>query len=154
MDRGAWFVVELTCPCSPADALSRVLDLRQHSRVIPLTTVSPALSFEELQVGSEFVARTALGSVGFDDVMTIDELDPRDGDVLGVRIAKHGRAIRGSIHLTAEASPQGSVITWNQLVRLPWLPGFVQPLAARVLKIGYETVLKRLLAEPGTAHTA
>ncbi|GAA4898541.1 hypothetical protein GCM10025789_15610 [Tessaracoccus lubricantis] len=143
----ASFTVEIACTCPPREALRRVLDLRQHSRIIPFTSVSPALTLDELAPGAEFIARTAVGPVGFDDVMRVDELTQgADFSAARVRISKHGRAIRGTILLTVMPIRDGSLVTWHQQVRLPWLPGFLQPLAARVIRAGYQAVLRKLLA--------
>lgn len=144
MQARAWFVVEVPADCAPAEALRRVLDLRAHSRLIPLTTVTPALSARELAVGSRFVGRTAVGPVGFDDPMRIEELSfLPDAEA---RISKQGRVIRGDVRVRATPSPTGSLVRWEQSVHLPWLPGLLQPMAARALQFGYRRVLVRLLA--------
>lgn len=147
MGQPASFTVEIACPCPPPEALRRVLDLHQHTRIIPLTVVAPALTLDDLVPGSQFVARTALGPVGFDDVMRVDELTlGEEIPSARVGISKHGRAIRGTIVLTVMPTGDGSLVTWRQQVRLPWLPGVLQPLAARVLRVGYRAVLRKLLA--------
>lgn len=143
MSRHAGFVVELPTDLSPEDALRRVLDLRAHDRIIPFTRVTPAMPADALTVGTRFVARTSLGPVGFDDPMRIEVLSfvPASASIV-----KLGRAIRGVVSMHATASARGSVVQWEQSVHLPWLPGFLQPVAARVLETGYRRVLLRLLA--------
>lgn len=146
----ASFTVEIRCSQPPAEAIGRILDLRQHSRVIPLTTVTPSVAAKSLAVGSRLVARTGLGRLGFDDVMLVEELSfGADGSAAGARISKHGRAIRGAIHLSVAPTPDGSLVRWHQEVRLPWLARALQPLAARVLKLGYRAVLGTLLSGGG-----
>lgn len=142
--KGAAFTVGLQCDCSPGDALRRVLDLRAHTRLIPLTTVTPAVAADDLHPGFRFVARTGVGPVAFDDVMVVEEIDETSA-----RIVKQGRAIRGFIHLRVEPVPGGSAVRWHQEVRLPWLPGILQPAVARVLRLGYRQVLRRLLDQGG-----
>lgn len=139
----AHFTVELPAACPPDQALRRLLDLRAHDRLIPLTRVNPAVSAEELTVGSRFVGRTGVGRFGFDDHMRIEALG---FEPAAATIVKRGRVIRGVVHASAEPSATGSVVRWEQSVHLPWLPGFVQPTAARVLRAGYRRVLARLLA--------
>ncbi|MHA6523620.1 SRPBCC family protein [Tessaracoccus sp. G1721] len=139
----ARFVVEVAADCPPSEALRRVLDLRAHNRLIPLTRVSPAVSADELAVGSRFVGRTAVGRFGFDDPMRLESLTFEPADAI---IVKLGRAIRGDVRVTATPSATGSVVRWEQSVHLPWLPGFLQPTAALVLRAGYRRVLSRLLA--------
>ena len=137
---GGVFTVDLRCDCPPGEALRRVLDLRAHTRLIPLTTVTPAVAANQLQPGFRFVARTGVGPLAFDDVMVVEEID-----AASARIAKQGRIIQGSIALGVTAEPGGSAVRWQQQVRLPWLPSFLQPAAACLLRFGYRRVLKRLL---------
>lgn len=139
----AQFTVELPAACPPDEALRRLLDLRAHDRLIPLTRVTPAVSADELVVGSRFVGRTAVGRFGFNDHMRIEALT---FDPAAAAIAKRGRVIRGVVQVTATPSETGSAVRWEQTVHLPWLPGFLQSTAARVLRVGYRRVLARLLA--------
>ena len=139
----AGFVVELTADCAPGEALRRLLDLRAHSRLIPLTRVSPAVSADELTAGSRFVGRTAVGRFGFDDAMRIEALSFAPD--AAATIVKLGRVIRGVVQVTAVPTDTGSGVRWEQSVHLPWLPGVLQPAAARVLRVGYRRVLARLL---------
>lgn len=139
----ARFTVELHADCAPDEALRRLLDLRAHNRHIPFTRVTPAVSADELAPGARFVGRTAVGRFGFNDHMRIEALT---FDPAAATIAKRGRVIRGVVQVTATPSATGSVVRWEQSVHLPWLPGFFQPTAARVLRVGYRRVLARLLA--------
>ncbi len=139
----ARFVVELPAECTPDEALRRLLDLRAHNRHIPLTRVTPAVSADELTPGFRFTGRTAVGPFGFDDPMRIETISFTPA---AATIAKLGRAIRGDVRVRATPSATGSVVRWEQSVHLPWLPGFLQPTAARVLRSGYRRVLARLLA--------
>jgi len=139
----ARFTVELQADCAPDEALRRLLDLRAHNRHIPFTRVTPAVPADELTPGSRFVGRTAVGRFGFNDHMRIEALT---FDPAAATIAKRGRVIRGVVQVTATPSATGSAVRWEQTVHLPWLPGFLQPTAARVLRVGYRRVLARLLA--------
>ena len=145
-EQDASFTVELATPLTPDAALARVLDLRVHDRVIPFTRVRPAVSAEELRPGSVFVARTGIGPIAFDDPMMIEQLGAYgDAGGTGAVIVKQGRALQGKVNLQITPDAAGSQVHWHQDVRLPWLPGIVQPLAARLLKLGYRRVLTRLL---------
>src|SRR6478609_11154301 len=76
-DPMADFEVHLDSPLSAPEAWRRILDLRAHTAVIPLTTVTgAALSAAELGPGSRFVARTGLGPIGFDDTMVVESIVP------------------------------------------------------------------------------
>lgn len=143
MPRHTGFVIEVPIDLPPDEALRRVLDLRAHDRIIPLTRVSPAMRAEELSVGRRFVARTSLGPVGFDDPMRIEKLS---FEPAAATIVKLGRVIRGVVTVRVVPSGIGGVVRWKQTVQLPWLPVILQPVAARVLRVGYRGVLRRLLA--------
>ncbi|MBB1510416.1 hypothetical protein [Tessaracoccus sp. MC1756] len=140
------FTVTLHADCPPPEALSRVLDLRAHSRVIPFTTLTPAPSFAELEPGARFVARTAIGPFGFDDPMVVEHLDAGPGRC-SARLRKQGRAIRGLIRVECLPDDGGATVIWRQAVHLPWWPRRLHWLAVPVLRAGYRRVLRRLLAE-------
>jgi len=143
MNRHAGFVVELRTDLPPDEALRRVLDLRAHDRIIPLTRVTPAMPAGALTAGTRFVARTSLGPVGFDDPMRIEKLSFVPASAT---IVKLGRVIRGVVSVEVTSSAGACLVRWSQSVDLPWLPGVLQSAAARVLKAGYRRVLQRLLS--------
>lgn len=141
------FTVTFDTPLAPEDALRRILDLRQHDRIIPLTRVTPAVRAEALTSGTEFVARTGIGWLGFDDVMRVEKMTLGDDQPqAGATITKHARVIRGTIRLSITATTSGSHVHWHQTVQLPWLPRFAQSPAARVIRLGYRQVLSQLVA--------
>lgn len=140
------FTVRLQAQCPADQALSRVLDLRAHSQVIPLTTLTPAPAFSDLTPGFRFVARTALGPLGFDDPMVVEHIGTVPGRA-AARLRKEGRAIRGRIRVDCrDTDGGGSALTWQQEVHLPWWPRSLHWMATPVLKIGYRRVLRQLLA--------
>ena len=110
----AHFTVELPAACPPDQALRRLLDLRAHDRLIPLTRVNPAVSAEELTVGSRFVGRTGVGRFGFDDHMRIEALG---FEPAAATIVKRGRVIRGVVHASAEPSAR------CRMMALDWASG-------------------------------
>ncbi len=145
----ARFTIHLTPPVSPAVAFDRVLDLRAHSEVIPLTTLSGEhLRAAELEVGSRFTARTAVGPVGFDDVMVVDAVThpDRSSDGRGsARLHKEGRLVHGTIDLEVTPRPGGSIVLWRQEIRVTGVPALLDPVVALVARGAYGTTLKRLL---------
>ncbi len=144
----ASFTVNLTTPVTPDEAFRRVLDLRAHNRVIPLTRVSPAVPASDLLPGFGFVARTGIGVLGFDDPMRVEAVEVRGPyGPASVVIVKEGPVIQGRIRLQITPLSAGSRLGWHQEVVLPWLPGFLQAPAAQVLRAGYRRVLSRLLSE-------
>lgn len=143
------FRVELTSELSPAEAFDRLLDLDAHSAVIPFTTLT---HHPPLRVGSTFVARTAVGPLGFDDPMMITEYaepgaSPGHSASPGhVVFRKTGRWIVGHIVLTVAAAPAGrSQISWQQDIKIGVLPAFLDPVVSRVARLAYATGLRRLL---------
>ncbi len=110
------FEVHLDPPLPAPEAWSRILDLRAHTAVIPLTTVTgDAMVANELVDGSRFVARTGLGPVGFDDVMVVEAIVPPTPTSAGrARIRKEGKVVRGVIDLTVTPTAAGSAVVWSQ----------------------------------------
>lgn len=144
----AHFDVRILSPLPADEAWARILDLNAHSAVIPLTTLTgDTLYAAGLVPGSRFVARTALGPVGFDDRMVVDEItQPTERDGASARIRKEGRAIRGIIHLTVTPVADGSRVEWSQDISVRGVPRALDPVVARVAWAAYGSTLRRLLA--------
>jgi hypothetical protein len=143
----ASFTVHLDSTLPAPEAWRRVLDLDAHTAVIPLTTVTgEAMSAEELVPGSRFVARTAVGPVGFDDVMLVESITQPDADQAGTAwIQKEGSVVRGSIDLRITPAGAGSTVEWSQQIGVLGVPRFLDPVVARVAKAAYGSTLRRLL---------
>lgn len=146
----ARFEIRIDSPLSALDAWARILDLRAHSAVIPLTTVTgDTLDAARLTPGSRFSAQTRLGPVGFDDPMVFDEVrQPIDNTPGYARISKHGNLVHGGIELTVTPNDGGSVVVWRQNIAVRYLPAFVDPLTALVGKAAYGATVRKLLARP------
>ncbi|HET8987463.1 MAG TPA: SRPBCC family protein [Humibacillus sp.] len=143
----AAFDVHLDTDLPAAEAWRRVLDLRAHSEVIPLTTMTgDQLEAAALVSGSRFVARTALGPVGFDDVMVVDSIEqPTDGSGAWARIHKEGKLIHGTIDVTVTPRGSGSTVDWAQQIRVRGVPSVADPMVARVARTAYGRALAELL---------
>ncbi|GAB4098310.1 SRPBCC family protein [Sinomonas halotolerans] len=141
------FGITLTTPLPPAEAWDRVLDLRAHGRVAPLTRLTEgADGARDLRPGHRFVARTAVGPVGFDDVMTVAEVAPPASGAPGrARIVKSGQVIRGEVRLTVSAHDGGSSVRWEQDFALGRLGGPLGRLAAAAARLAYGRALRALL---------
>ena len=142
------FAITLDSPLPASAAWERVLDLRAHSRVAPLTRMtSGAVAARDLLVGHRFVARTGLGPWGFDDVMTVAEIAPPTAGAPGhTRIVKSGRVIRGQVVVTVTPHDGGSSVRWEQDFALGRLGGPLGRLAAGGARFAYGNALRRLLA--------
>jgi len=142
------FEVRLDPPLSAPEAWKRVLDLRAHTAVIPLTTVTgDAMVASELVGGSRFVARTGLGPVGFDDVMVVDSIAaPTVSSAGRARIRKEGKVVRGLIDLVVTPTDRGSSVRWTQHIRVRGVPAILDPVVSRIARAAYGSTLRRLLA--------
>lgn len=140
------FVIRLSTPLDAAVAFDRLVDWDRHSAAIPLTT----LTYEGVaRVGQRFVARTAVGPLGFDDVMVVELLRRPTGELPGVvEVSKHGRVLGGTVHWTVTPTPGGSEIEWRQQLVVRWLPRLLDPLVAAIGKVAYGMGVRRLLGTP------
>ncbi|GAA2159804.1 carbon monoxide dehydrogenase subunit G [Humibacillus xanthopallidus] len=143
----AAFDVHLETDLPPAEAWRRVLDLRAHSEVIPLTTVTgDQFEAASLVPGSRFVARTALGPLGFDDIMVVDSIEqPAQGSGAQARIHKEGKLIRGTIDFRVTPTTSGSTVDWVQQISVRGVPRVADPVVARVARTAYGKALVELL---------
>ena len=147
MSAMAAFDVHLDTDLPAAEAWRRVLDLRAHSEVTPLTTVTgEQLEAAALVPGSRFVGRTALGPVGFDDVMVVDSIEqPTAGSGGRTRIHKEGTVIRGTIDLRVTPLGSASTVDWSQQISVRWVPRAADPVVARLARTAYRRALVKLL---------
>lgn len=160
--RFGWARFELTLqvPLSPEETWARIVDVTAHGRVVPFTTgVGPAPV--DVVTGSRLIARTALGPIGFDDVMTVSSCEParyvqfvKVGKVLGGRIAVEWASVDG-------AWGESTHVRWQQTVEFPWarrLPNALARTAAAIgapaLALGYRHYLPRVLAVGGFGEEA
>jgi len=143
----AAFDVHLDTDLPAAEAWRRVLDLRAHSEVIPLTTVTgDHLEAAALVRGSRFVARTAVGPLGFDDVMVVDSIDqPTEASGGRARIHKEGKLIHGTIDFRVTPHGSSSSVDWSQQIRVRWVPRVADPVVARLARTAYGKALAELL---------
>jgi hypothetical protein len=118
--------------------------------VIPLTTISGDAIERGLDVGSTFVARTGLGSIGFDDTMRLDALTPPRGATPGhAHITKLGSVVTGDIDLTVTPTVHGSAVHWRQRNGIRGVPGVAEPVLARVARDAYRRSVVALLRLAG-----
>jgi hypothetical protein len=145
------FEITITTRLSPREAWARVLDLRGHDRFIPFTRITQGLATaSELHPGHLFTARTAVGPVGFDDVMTVESITPPTGSAPGkARIVKGGPLVLGAVDLTVSAHDGGSTVRWSQDVGVARLGRAGSWAAAAVAPLLYRPLLKRLLRHGG-----
>lgn len=132
-----------TAPAAAAwDAVS---DLAEHSRHVPLTTVR--VPDGGLVLGSEVVARTGVGPLGFADRMLVTGIEPGKR----LRLVKTGLWLRGWAEITVEPDGDGSRVLWMEELWLPGLRLLTRPLGDRLGPVLFAPVVEALLA--GATHT-
>jgi len=123
--------VRYVTPLSRDAAFDAVTDWRRHR--VPLTRITVT------DVG--FTARTAVGPLGFDDPMEVTLWDPPRRVVL----RKLGRVITGEATIEVVAEGTGSVVTWDEDVRVIGVPRLADPVLRVALRGMISLVLRRLL---------
>ncbi len=144
----AEFVLTVSSSRPAAVQFAHLVDWDAHSAAIPLTRLRHD---GRPRRGQEFVARTGLGPLGFDDPMRVELYRPPAGDAPGdlpgvVEIAKSGPVVGGRVRWTVTPVAGGSVVEWHQLLSIPWLPRWADPLVGVVGRLAYSAGLRRLAA--------
>ena len=144
----ATFEVHIDSDLPAPEAWRRLLDLRAHSAVIPLTRLSgEVLDAARLVDGTRFVARTGVGPLAFDDAMIVESIVPPTRHSAGnVRIRKRGKVVRGRIELRVAPTATGCSVHWSQRIGVLGVPGRLGPVVSRVARAAYGRVLRQLLA--------
>jgi hypothetical protein len=138
------FEVVRRTPLSAVEAWRRVTDWERHGDFAPLTRV--AVEPDEGNGRVTFVARTALGPVGFDDVMVVTYCRPPSGTEPGVaRIVKQGKVVLGWAVLTVSPVDSGSEVRWHEEARLRWTRGPLVAVINRAVALGFGRMLDGLL---------
>ena len=123
------FTVIRHTPLVPEVAWSAVADLAQQTRDVPLTTMEVPPG--GLVLGSEVVAWTRLGPLGFADRMLLTGLEPGRR----LRFVKTGRVLRGWADIVVDADPDapgGARVTWTEELWLRGLRRLTSPVGDRL----------------------
>lgn len=149
----ATFTIKKHSPLDASTTFAQLLNWDAHSKAIPFTTLHHE---GEPRVGQVFNARTAIGPLGFDDIMEITHMSApagnQPGDAPGeVSIVKKGSLIKGSVTMTITPSTQGAEVLWEQDLQISWIPRFFDPVIAFLGKQAYGQGIKSIL-KPGTHH--
>lgn len=135
------FTLRLHRPEAPEAVWARLWDLDRHSASIPLTAVTSA-NGDPLRLDARFTGRTALGRLGFDDVMVVRAWDPPRHAV----VEKVGRWLTGRVTVDLVSDGDGTVVVWQQSFGARWVPGRLAALAAPLVRRGYAASLRRILS--------
>jgi carbon monoxide dehydrogenase subunit G len=144
----ATFEVHVDSDLPAPEAWRRLLDLRAHTAVIPLTTLAgDVLEADQLVDGSRFVARTGIGPLAVNDAMVVESIVPPTSRSAGtVRIRKRGKVVRGRIELRVVPTATGSRVHWSQRIGVRGVPRLLDPAVSRVARRAYGRALRQLLA--------
>ena len=97
------------------------------------------------------VARTAIGPIGFDDVMTVTYSRPPSDSRPGVaRIVKQGKVVLGWAVVTVTPLESGSEVSWHEEARLRWTRWPVVGLVDRVAAHRFGRLVDGLLDDGGS----
>ncbi|MFD4477972.1 SRPBCC family protein [Streptomyces sp. NPDC058471] len=134
----------------PADEVWRRLTAwERHADVVPLTRIAvrtPPPSRE----GTVFVARSALGPVGFDDVMEVVTWRPAAAGGGLCRLEKRGSFVTGwaEIQVSPRPGADGSVVAWREDLRVRWLPKAFDRVLVAAARRMFGRAVDGLLASP------
>jgi hypothetical protein len=100
--------------------------------------------------GAQFVARTGVGPLAFDDPMTVVVWEPPGGDAAGDRpgrceVTKTGRVVRGRAWFSVAPTPgPGSRVTWTEDVTVTpqRVTRFAGPLLSLAGRLGFAATLR------------
>lgn len=142
------FDVSVTTPLSPRQAWDAVTDWPAHGRHAPLTSVR--VTRDAGGLGDEFVGRTGLGRLGFDDPMRVTGWAPAGPGRAGrCDITKLGRVVTGWARIEVTEEPGRTRVRWVEEVGLgpAWLGRVVAPAVRLAGGLAFSRVLRRLLAD-------
>ena len=138
----------------PAEEVwARVTDWPGHAAQVPLTVIT-VVTPPPARVGTVFVARSALGRLGFDDPMEVVRWEPpgqlRPGRC---RLEKRGRVITGWAEIEVHPQGRGAVVVWAEELRIRLLPRLFDPLVLRAGRLVFGRALDGLLVRRDGAPT-
>jgi hypothetical protein len=151
----ASFTAVVDTPADPLTTWARVTDWAAQDGYVPLTRVW--VTRGSGGAGTRFTGRTGIGPLAFDDPMEVLSADPpvpagragvpREGVA---EVAKLGRVVLGSARLVVRPLPGGGTrVEWSEVVALApvRLTRAFEPLVARLGRLGFTVVLRRMLAD-------
>ncbi|MET8892782.1 SRPBCC family protein [Streptomyces albogriseolus] len=144
----AAFELQRTVSLPPAEAWRRITTWSRHGEVVPLTRITVTTAPPDGE-GTQFVARTGTGPLGFDDPMEVTVWRPPTGGSPGFcRLDKRGRTVTGWAEIEVHARPGGrSRVVWREDVRVRFLPAACEGLLARAGRVMFGRAVDRLLRQ-------
>lgn len=133
------FTVDRRLPLPPSRVWDALIDWPGHGSWVPATRVRMLAG--DGGPGTTFVARTGIGPVGFDDTMTVTELD--EGSRRAV-VRKIGPILTGTAGFTVTPDDGGCRLHWFEDVHVPGLPSLLVPIVRGIARASFGHALGRL----------
>ena len=133
------FTISRRTTASASAAWGAVSDLAEHSRHVPLTDVRVPAG--PLVLGSEVVARTGIGPIGFSDRMLITGIEPG----ARLRMVKTGLWLHGWAEITVDTDGDGARVVWVEELWVPGLRLLTRALGDRLGPLLFGPVIDALL---------
>ncbi len=126
---------------SGQDVWSKLVDIDQHTRAVPLTIVQPA--GETMVTGMELVAITKLGPFRLRDQMRVEQAQP-PSDTPGKLVIAKLRPFKGRIVAEVTPGEEESTLVWSQQMSAR-LPASISVLIAKLISLGYRRSVQRII---------
>ncbi|MFK4070776.1 SRPBCC family protein [Streptomyces sp. NPDC029674] len=142
----AIFQITRDTPLSAAETWRRLTTWERHADVVPLTRITVRTP-PPTHAGTVFVARSALGPAGFDDVMEVVDWSPPKGTSAGrCRLEKRGSFMTGWAEIEVYPGAGGSAVVWREDLRVRWLPALCDGTLSAVSRRVFGRAVDGLLA--------
>jgi len=150
----ARFTVTQQVRAPAATVWAAMVDWRRHGDWAPLTAVRVTTSLPA-GVGTEFVARTGIGWLAFDDPMTVEVWRPPGGDEQGdepgrCEVVKRGRVVLGRAGFSVVPLHSGRCrVDWDEDVTVfpHRVTRLVGPLLSFAGRTGFGATLRAMARE-------
>jgi hypothetical protein len=147
----ARFTVTQQVRAPAASVWAAMVDWRRHGDWAPLTAVRVTTSRPD-GVGVEFVARTGIGWLAFDDPMTVELWQPPGGNAPGDKpgrceVVKRGRVVLGRAGFSVVPLHSGRCrVHWDEDVTVTphRVTRFAGPLLSLAGRIGFGATLRAM----------
>jgi hypothetical protein len=147
----ARFTVTQQVRASATSVWATMVDWPRHGDWAPLTAVRVTTARPD-GVGAEFVARTGIGPLAFDDPMRVELWQPPAGDAPGdepgrCEVVKQGRVVHGRAGFSVVPLPSGWCrVDWDEDVTVTphRVTGLAGPLLSFAGRVGFGATLRAM----------
>ena len=126
------------------DLWDELVDWPAHGAWIPATTIEGEPG-DSTAVGYTFTAWTGVRPVALQDRMRVTRCDWNEVELTGAcDVEKLGPLLTGTAGFTVRGDDSGTILHWYEDVAVPYLPGFLSPVAAFGGRMGFTLALRSL----------